>query len=256
MTDQSPFGERLRRLRLDRGLSQGELGKLLGHPQSKISKAERGTTPGVDLAEALCAQYSNLNARWLLTGEGEMWDGDAPAPARAAEVADDLALDQMADLGSRGSLNSAWATAAGLTAAYPEFATLGRLAELAEVEPGTIEEGLQILRRRQLLQEERQGGEAAWRLSDGSVLLRSADPANINQHGLEALRLLIQEIVPATEQGRGLLYGAVLHLPGGARQLGRAMLEALRSQVADHKGETGPEGLSVLFGVAVSGERK
>lgn len=31
------------------------------------------TTPKVDIAEAVLKQYPNLNAHWLLTGEGNMW---------------------------------------------------------------------------------------------------------------------------------------------------------------------------------------
>lgn len=252
--NEDEIGLRVKRLRIEKGLSQQAFGEITGHPQSKISNAERGATPGVDLATAICQAYPNLNARWLLTGEGEMWAGPS-APPGDAGAADSLPIDEMAELGRQGSLGSAWSAVEGLTASYPAFATVARLAELAGVGEDAVRVGLRTLERMQLLEAGATPSGRGWRLLNGGALIRSGDVANINQHGLEALRELTQEIVPATEQGRGVLYAAILHLPGGARELGRAMLEGLRAQCAEHKADAGPESLSILFGVAVKGER-
>lgn len=47
------FGHNVRRLRLQRGLSQVELAKQVGVWQTYISRIERGDTPSIEVAQRL-----------------------------------------------------------------------------------------------------------------------------------------------------------------------------------------------------------
>ena len=51
---------------------------------SRIINAETSTLRSDTLAAILLA-YPNLNARWLLTGQGEVWTDGTPSPASAAD---------------------------------------------------------------------------------------------------------------------------------------------------------------------------
>ena len=56
---------------------------------SRIINAETSTLRSDTLAAILLA-YPNLNARWLLTGQGEVWTDGTPSPPSAADPAEQI----------------------------------------------------------------------------------------------------------------------------------------------------------------------
>lgn len=69
------IGERLKALRGN--TSQGEYAKLLGVTTNTIGRYERGErTPDVDFLSAAC-RATGANPRWLILGEGPMYDVEA-----------------------------------------------------------------------------------------------------------------------------------------------------------------------------------
>lgn len=54
------------------GLSRYAAAKEMGTSDSVLSKINQGRTPSAELLERFSVMYPQINARWLLTGEGEM----------------------------------------------------------------------------------------------------------------------------------------------------------------------------------------
>jgi transcriptional regulator with XRE-family HTH domain len=81
-SEPTPLGERLRKARSKRGMTQGDLATRAGLKQADISKLEKGlmrsTTKGYGLARAL-----QVPMGWLELGEGPepQWSSTDPAPA-------------------------------------------------------------------------------------------------------------------------------------------------------------------------------
>lgn len=70
---QMSINERIKELiKLEKNL--GAFSKKIGQYSGTISNMiNRGTKPSATVLEAIAKTYSNLNARWLLTGNGQMW---------------------------------------------------------------------------------------------------------------------------------------------------------------------------------------
>ncbi len=59
-----------------KGISAGELAAVLDVQRSNISHILNGRNkPGASFIEKLLLEFPDLNARWLLTGEGDMFNG-------------------------------------------------------------------------------------------------------------------------------------------------------------------------------------
>ncbi|WP_297098229.1 helix-turn-helix transcriptional regulator [uncultured Draconibacterium sp.] len=59
-----------------KGISAGELAAVLDVQRSNISHILNGRNkPGASFIEKLLLEFPDLNARWLLTGEGDMFSG-------------------------------------------------------------------------------------------------------------------------------------------------------------------------------------
>jgi SOS-response transcriptional repressor LexA len=70
-------GDRLKEARQSLGLRQTEIAKALGINSNFLSNIERGAkSPSKKLIETLSSTYK-INASWLLTGEGDMFIGEA-----------------------------------------------------------------------------------------------------------------------------------------------------------------------------------
>ncbi len=62
-----------------KGISAGELATVLDVQRSNISHILNGRNkPGASFIEKLLLEYPDLNARWLLTGEGSMFNEGVP----------------------------------------------------------------------------------------------------------------------------------------------------------------------------------
>ena len=66
------IGERLKILRKETGLKQGDFAKRLEISQSLLSGIENGNEPLSDRTRKIICLEFNISENWLLTGEGEM----------------------------------------------------------------------------------------------------------------------------------------------------------------------------------------
>lgn len=63
-----------------KGISAGELAAVLDVQRSNISHILNGRNkPGASFIEKLLLEFPDLNARWLLTGQGDMFSGQVSA---------------------------------------------------------------------------------------------------------------------------------------------------------------------------------
>ena len=68
-----------------KSISAGELSSLLDVQRSNISHILNGRNkPGASFIEKLLLSFPDLNARWLLTGDGEMLENKATVDTKAA----------------------------------------------------------------------------------------------------------------------------------------------------------------------------
>ena len=75
MTEQELIGLRLNEFRNDLGLTQRELAQILSVQQGFVNNVIKGKKGiGHKVIINIAKAYKNLNIRWLLTGEGSMWD--------------------------------------------------------------------------------------------------------------------------------------------------------------------------------------
>jgi len=63
-------GQRLKTLRIEKGLNQAGLGKLLGLDQGTVSKMERGENEPTAKTLRLFREIFGVTIDWILTGEG------------------------------------------------------------------------------------------------------------------------------------------------------------------------------------------
>ena len=83
MSNMGTFGERLKGLRNERGISQNELSKYIGVSKSSVNMYERGERePGFETLEAI-ADFFNINMDYLL-GRGSR------ISSNTSEIGDDV----------------------------------------------------------------------------------------------------------------------------------------------------------------------
>jgi transcriptional regulator with XRE-family HTH domain len=63
-------GSRIKSLRIEKGLNQGELGKMLGLDQGTVSKMERGENDPTAKTLRLLRKIFGVTIDWILTGQG------------------------------------------------------------------------------------------------------------------------------------------------------------------------------------------
>lgn len=72
---QLPISERVRILLESKNISQGAFAKQIGLAQTLINRTVLGKSmPSFDAIEKIYRAFPGLSGRWLLTGEGEMWE--------------------------------------------------------------------------------------------------------------------------------------------------------------------------------------
>lgn len=73
MNKKATIGERIRRVRENYKDSQPELAKALGVSITAVGNWElRGAVPDGNKLNKILLRYPDINARWLITGEGQM----------------------------------------------------------------------------------------------------------------------------------------------------------------------------------------
>ena len=67
------IGKRVRKIRLQKGISQEQFGELIGIKKAAVSKIENGDNSlSRSNLISICKQF-NINEEWLLYGKGEMF---------------------------------------------------------------------------------------------------------------------------------------------------------------------------------------
>lgn len=73
MTMNYEIGKRVRKIRLQKGISQEQFGELIGIKKAAVSKIENGDSSlSRSNLISICKQF-NINEEWLLYGKGEMF---------------------------------------------------------------------------------------------------------------------------------------------------------------------------------------
>ena len=81
-----------------KSISAGELSSRLEVQRSNISHILNGRNkPGASFIEKLLLNFPDLNARWLLTGSGEMIESSIASKAESIKEQTDATLDKVAD---------------------------------------------------------------------------------------------------------------------------------------------------------------
>lgn len=83
------FPQRLERLIEELRINQSKFADLIGEPRPTISKylsESKGYKPGFDNIQKIMKTFPNLNGRWLILGEGEIWTTDYSAELQAQLV--------------------------------------------------------------------------------------------------------------------------------------------------------------------------
>jgi transcriptional regulator with XRE-family HTH domain len=88
-------GSRVKSLRLDKGLSQGEMGKLLGLDQGTVSKMERGENEPTAKTLRLLREIFDVTTDWILTGEGTKHPLPLDTEEEIKEIIDDLNTNEL-----------------------------------------------------------------------------------------------------------------------------------------------------------------
>lgn len=83
------FAQRLERLIDELRLNQSRFADLVGEHRPTISKylsENKGYKPGFDSIQKMMKAFPNLNGRWLILGEGEIWITDYAEQLQASLV--------------------------------------------------------------------------------------------------------------------------------------------------------------------------
>lgn len=95
-----------------KGISAGDLATLLEVQRSNISHILNGRNkPGASLIEKMLKVFPDINARWLLTGEGAMLEGEAKQDEKEVPVEKPVLTKQQSEVQMDEQ-----ATASGLSA--------------------------------------------------------------------------------------------------------------------------------------------
>jgi hypothetical protein len=74
------MAERLSQLIVSLKINNRKFAAAIGESETKISAYRRGLyKPSTDTIINIVKNYENLNLRWFMLGEGEMWSEDKPA---------------------------------------------------------------------------------------------------------------------------------------------------------------------------------
>ena len=88
-------GNRIKSLRIDKGLNQGEMGKLLGLDQGTVSKMERGENEPTAKTLRLLRKIFDVTTDWVLTGEGTKHPLPLDTEEEIKEIIDDLNTNEL-----------------------------------------------------------------------------------------------------------------------------------------------------------------
>ena len=73
------INERIKKVAFEKNFNQLDLAKISGVTKQTINQVFSGATnPGLKIIESIVNEWPQLNARWLLTGEGSMWSNETP----------------------------------------------------------------------------------------------------------------------------------------------------------------------------------
>jgi len=87
-------GQRLKTMRIEKGLNQDELGKMLDLDQGTISKMERGETEPTAKTLRMLREIFGVTTDWILTGEGTFHPFPKDIEEELQEIIDDFEINE------------------------------------------------------------------------------------------------------------------------------------------------------------------
>jgi len=88
-------GSRIKNLRIEKGLNQGQMGKLLGLDQGTVSKMERGENEPTAKTLRLLRKIFGVNIDWILTGQGTKHPLPLDMEEEILEIIDDFSTNDI-----------------------------------------------------------------------------------------------------------------------------------------------------------------
>jgi len=88
-------GSRIKNLRIEKGMNQGELGRILGLDQGTVSKMERGENEPTAKTLRMLREIFGVTTDWILTGEGTKHPLPLDTEDEIKEIIDDLNTNEM-----------------------------------------------------------------------------------------------------------------------------------------------------------------
>jgi transcriptional regulator with XRE-family HTH domain len=88
-------GSRIKNLRIEKGMNQGELGRILGLDQGTVSKMERGENEPTAKTLRLLREIFGVTIDWILTGEGTKHPLPLDTEEEIKEIIDDLNTNEL-----------------------------------------------------------------------------------------------------------------------------------------------------------------
>jgi transcriptional regulator with XRE-family HTH domain len=96
MNDQLDIAERIVRVRKEKGLNGEQMGAILGIGRAAVSQIENGKSkPTIEGLARLVEAYGDLNAKWLLTGKGNMLANEGVGAVSGADCWDMLKAERV-----------------------------------------------------------------------------------------------------------------------------------------------------------------
>lgn len=246
--------ERLKYLRETWGLSARKLSLELGLNAGAWFAYENGDSlPGAAVLTAICQKDVNIN--WLLTGAGSPFrqtSQDAPGVLTRLDEAQStrLELGLLQLLAEKSGYSVRRTLIDFFSQHFPEAFTLTELSEALKLSPEVVVRELLTLQEEKVVCVLSQAPE---RYQGVGLALSTAvsTRADLSQLSLEALRNMLQEILPATEQQRGVILDAVAHVRDG-RAFISATMQWLKDYASEHHDASGDK-VRLILGAAVTG---
>lgn len=256
------LGERVAALRAALGVSQRRFAQMAGVSGGYISAIESGqTATGAQMLLMLASQLPQLNCRWLLTGQGNMFQEVTPvlegqqAPTRQDSVMpaiSEVLIPELAEfqdvlkVARMGGQATQWAVLEAVQTAGSKGMTVADLCAVLGVAMDQVDGSVTTLKRKGIIRV----SEGRCYLAASTVGLKAKEMENAAQHVRAALGMMVASVMPRVERGEqgSALVTTEVRLPSGmARDIAKRILGNTLAELAAAEEEEGTESLQVIM---------
>lgn len=259
------LGQRIASLRTSLGITQRKFALLAGVSGGYISSIESGqTAAGAQMLLSIANEIPNLNCRWLLTGEGEMFVASPSLPEQPqqteaiennrptspevteAPIPEPSELEDVLKAARMGGQATQWAVMEQLQHAGTRGLTAAELCEAVKVDADQIEGSLVVLKRKGVIKLV----DSRYQLAGPTVGLKAKEIENAAQHVRSALDMLVTDLIPRVERGEKgttLMTTEVRLPPGMATRMAQRILGNTMTDLQEAEKPDGEESLQVIM---------